>query len=1250
MIDLKILILEDKTSDAELVKLQLEDLEYKCRYEVTDKKEQFIQLLSDYQPDLIISDFNLPRFDGLKALAILRSQDDLTPFIFVTGTMGEENAVEAIRSGATDFIIKQRIEQLASAVIRALREKEEKQSKLEIAQKLVESEQNYKNLFHLSPLPMWVYETGTYKFLKVNEAATEKYGFSEEEFLNMTILDVRPEEDIHLVEDTVRQTRGKKDLFRGNFRHKKKSGEIIHVELQSRFITLDGREARIVVANDITDKLKAEEDLQKREQRFKALVQEGSDLIAILDREGNYLFASDSRRMKLGIPPEDFIGKNAFDFIHPDDAPSVREQFAELETVRQINPKPFRFRDGANQWRWIVTVATNLLDDPAVQGIVANSRDITRSVQQEQELMLTNERYRLAALATNDAIYDWDIQTETIMWGEGIFSLFGHAWSGQEAKLDAWIQCIHPEDRSAILKDLDKTTRDPGKNQWRKEYRMAKANGSYSHVLERGYIIRDTNGQAMRMIGALSDMTETVERETEQRLLAGLSHTLSQPGSTHEQLKTILDLILNHSSLAYAEAWLSNIDHTRLNLLARTGKDVGRNPETLAEQEKMRDFSAEVWMAKKLLTRTTPAQIEQFITDQTQDSSGVSFVMGAPVLFNEEVIGVFIFVATERDQDQSALRRLLHNLGTRLGAELQRKKSEDELNRFFNLSPDLLCIAGPDGYFKKINPAFSTLLGYSEHELMTIPYMSLIHPDDRERSHQKMQTHADLTTYTYENRYLCKDGSYVWLSWTVSPTAEEKLIFAVGKDVTERKITELRLLKTNQQLKTAQQLAKLGYWSHYLATDQGEWSDEVYHIWELNPDEFITTFENYLNTIHPDDRHLFLLPAEEFPTDGYHEIEHRMLTPHGTMKWVFQRITLIRDQDGHPVRFEGVVQDITEKKKLEKERESILESITDGFFAVDKDWTVTYWNHAAEEILQIPKTQILHKNLWDVFEAFLKLKAYEEYYHALRDQEVRVFETHYPALGIWVEISAFPKGDGLSVYVKDITERKQHQHQIFKTVQETQEKERARFGRDMHDGLTQSLTAIKMNLTHFREKLTHGDVRLNILDRAMEYVNSSINESRTISHGLLSVTLNSYGLLTALEEVVDNINANNKLRVTFNHNFPDRMILPKELEINIYRIVQEALNNTIKHSKATEAEILLISGTESIQLVISDNGIGIKDLDEKKSLPGAGLSNIRVRVEGFDGKLTLFDNEGSGLQLNIVFPKAQHARSGAEPI
>lgn len=121
--------------------------------------------------------------------------------------------------------------------------------------------------------------------------------------------------------------------------------------------------------------------------------------------------------------------------------------------------------------------------------------------------------------------------------------------------------------------------------------------------------------------------------------------------------------------------------------------------------------------------------------------------------------------------------------------------------RFFELSPDLLCVAGFDGYFKQVNSAWSKVLGYSERELVKRPYIDFVHPDDVEATlREAAKLTQGIPLVVFENRYRCKDGSYRWLQWTAAPATEEKIIYADARDITEHHDAEERLRNSHEEL------------------------------------------------------------------------------------------------------------------------------------------------------------------------------------------------------------------------------------------------------------------------------------------------------------------------------------------------------------------------------------------------------------------------------------------------------------------
>ncbi|WP_425640064.1 PAS domain S-box protein [Algoriphagus yeomjeoni] len=275
----------------------------------------------------------------------------------------------------------------------------------------MEIEKFNNNFFNLNPLPSWIYEDETLGILEVNQAAIAHYGYTKEEFLTLTLKDLRPPEEIPKLmksRKVVKSNEG--NSYIGVFIHKKKNGTLIKMEINGHKLVFNDRQCMLVVCQDVTKKIKQEELLLQSEQRFKALVQEGADMISIIDTDGKYSYTSPTTTSILGITPEEFEGKTIFDFIHPDDSERAAGYMERISTESKVIVEPFRLLDSKNEWRWIETVLTNMMDNPAVNGIVANSRDITDQVSAQRQLEASELFNRTVLESSPDCVKVMDIE------------------------------------------------------------------------------------------------------------------------------------------------------------------------------------------------------------------------------------------------------------------------------------------------------------------------------------------------------------------------------------------------------------------------------------------------------------------------------------------------------------------------------------------------------------------------------------------------------------------------------------------------------------------------------------------------------------------------------------------------------------------------------------------------------------------------------------------------------------------------
>lgn len=431
----------------------------------------------------------------------------------------------------------------------------------EATEQLEKEKQRYIDLFNLSPIPQWVYNKKTLTFLDVNESAIKFYGYTRAQFLKMTIKDIRPLADREVLQEVVIQTLHLGDINQSITRHCKKNGDLVYVSIESNAVWFKDIAACLGLVIDRTKQIMAEYALFSSEQRFKAMVQNGSDLIAIVDTEGIYKYLSPAAITILGIDPGKLLGENIFDFIHPDDQEETRRQFNKIKKHKQAAIPPFRFKNNQGDYRWMETIMTNMMDDPAVQGMVWNSRDITEDIENKRKIAESIGRYNIVSKATSDVIWDWNMDTGSILWNKGVKEVFGYA--NIHTSQHWLLERIHPEDVKLVLEEFELLTTNK-KTRLTLEYRFRCADGTYKSVLDRSFIVFDTLGKPVRMIGSMQDITERINHikaiESQNRQLREISwiqsHEIRAPLA---RIMGLVELLDEYSSDEVLKDYISHL-------------------------------------------------------------------------------------------------------------------------------------------------------------------------------------------------------------------------------------------------------------------------------------------------------------------------------------------------------------------------------------------------------------------------------------------------------------------------------------------------------------------------------------------------------------------------------------------------------------------------------------------------------------------------------------------------------------------
>ena len=526
----RILIVEDIAEDIHLAKHEICKIMSGCEFQIVQTYQEFLKALDSFEPDVIISDYTLPHFDGLKALALAQKHAPLTPFIMWSGSISENLAVECMRAGASNYIFKDNLKRLGPAILHALEERNLLLARKQAEEELRERERQLRILLANLPGPVyrchndadftmefisdgieqltgyqaqdfrdhrrhfgkmihpadqarvwteiqaaiqkqqpfelvyrihtatgeekWVWEKGQGvhdengqlqalegfitditvrkqaeekyqsifensiegifqsspqgRYLNLNPAMARLYGYASREEMIASIHDIATqiyvEPDKRSEFKRLIQTNGEVESFEA--KNYCKDGRIIWTSTSARAVC--DRDGTVLYyegsIQDITQRKRTEEALQNSEKHFRALIENGLDDISLLAADGSLLWESPSTVRNLGYQPNEFVGRNIFELMHPEDLAWTHNTFkALLKHPEDRQRGTFRLRRSDGTWRWAEAIATNLLNDESVNAIVVNYRDITEQKQAEIELQQKNDD--LALINTlNEAI------------------------------------------------------------------------------------------------------------------------------------------------------------------------------------------------------------------------------------------------------------------------------------------------------------------------------------------------------------------------------------------------------------------------------------------------------------------------------------------------------------------------------------------------------------------------------------------------------------------------------------------------------------------------------------------------------------------------------------------------------------------------------------------------------------------------------------------------------------------------------
>jgi PAS domain S-box-containing protein len=420
---LRVLFIEDNPADVELEVHELTKGGFQVSGDTVQTPEELSEKLRAGGYEVVLSDYRMPRWTGLDAFYAMRKAGREIPFLLVTGTLGDELAVECLKKGIWDYVLKEKLARLPFAVEGALREKtledEHKRAAAERERLLGQTQERMKELTciyqvtravqrgasmgeivrevaNLIPAAMQYPQLARARVrLEAEEAASA--GFCETQWGLAAPLVVKGEE------------RGRVEV---SYPENPQGPDC------SSFLP-EERELIASIARSLSEAaehLAAEEALQHSEAHFRALIEQTHDVITILSAGGTILYQSPAAKRVLGYEPGEMLGHNGLEFIHPDDLERVAAALAEnIQTPGTFEALEYRCKHKDGNWRVLHAVGINLLDDPAVHGVVVTARDISERKRMEEALRASEQQYRELFESANTAILIFEPGNEVIL-------------------------------------------------------------------------------------------------------------------------------------------------------------------------------------------------------------------------------------------------------------------------------------------------------------------------------------------------------------------------------------------------------------------------------------------------------------------------------------------------------------------------------------------------------------------------------------------------------------------------------------------------------------------------------------------------------------------------------------------------------------------------------------------------------------------------------------------------------------------
>ena len=1015
------------------------------------------------------------------------------------------------------------------------------------------------------------------------------------------------------------------------------------------------------IGQDITKFKRAEEKLRESEARYRAIVEDQTELICRNLPDGTLSFVNDAYCRYFDKDPDELIGKSFMPLIPQIDQADVNQFFDSLGPDKPVAAHEHRviLADGQVRWhRWI----NRLIFDKAgrVIEIQGAGRDITDAKNAEQELQKAHAelesrvrarteelgsavdelqqevkerlraenalkesevRYRRLVEQMPAAVFTSNAEDRGLTYiSPQIETITGYTPDDHLANPHLWLSLIHPDDRKIFDRPAPSApkTREPIVD----EFRLIRKDGETIWVRTSTVSIRNSSGEPIAFQGIMIDITEAREAvealwESEDRFASFMQHL---PGAAY-----IKD---DQGRYLYVNEYVDRV--------------LGFKPEDVLG---------------KTVTELSPGEIAEKIqaNDQHVFATGLPYevveqteIAGQPAYYQaykfpifrsdrSPLLGGISIDITERRKAESKARELTAQL------EQQARLMDTIVNaaeaHFYVYDPDCRFLYISFEAMEGLGVSAEQIIGKTWQEAGLVP--GILEPF--EQLIRKVFATGELITgeVTYPMTEGDRDYEYN-LNPVEGPDGNIRLVVSTVHDVTTRNQAAQALRESEQRFRTIVETfpGMIRMTRNDPQLTPIYLSDSAAELFGYPKESLLDGSVSFADLLDLKDQDTMRLAISKALSQGEHyEIEMPFSRGDGQQIWIQEIGAGVYDDKGDVEYIISTSLDITQRKnaqelvQAERHRLFAVLNVLPGFVTlVTKDHQIRYANHTFLELFGEPGLQLCYKAQMGRDKPCLQCRAMTVLETGVEDD----WEWSDPK-GRKYHIWSYPfeDADGTDLVLQlgiDITK----QARLEKQVIQTSEMERRRIGRDLHDTLGQELTGLAFLIKGLSQKLSDQlPDQKKTAKQLVDLVNHAVSEVRSLARGLNPVGLHEGGLVAALGELADNVEQ--RYGIACHCSCDEHIEMDDEFAAtNLFYIAQEAINNAVKHSGANEIRIDLHEDKEAIYLDVRDDGVGISQ--EAESNVGMGLHIMGYRARAIGGSLRIGPVNGNGTSIKCVVP------------